>query len=72
MTIPINNALIIPQKATYEIQDKIYVYVVDKNNVVKSRNITIKNKLPDLYVVDRGLSENDKILARRCSECKRR
>ena len=61
MTIPITNGLIIPQKATYELQDKIYVYVVDKNNVVKSRSITIKNVLPDLYVVD-GLSENDKIL----------
>ena len=61
MTIPISNALIIPQKSTYELQDKIYVYVLDKNNVVKSRNITIKNVLPDLYVVD-GLSENDKIL----------
>jgi membrane fusion protein (multidrug efflux system) len=61
MTIPITNGLIIPQKATYELQDKIYVYVVDKNNVVKSRSITIKNVLPDLYVVE-GLSENDKIL----------
>jgi membrane fusion protein (multidrug efflux system) len=27
MTIPITNGLIIPQKATYELQDKIYVYV---------------------------------------------
>jgi membrane fusion protein (multidrug efflux system) len=61
MTIPVNNALIIPQKATYELQDKVYVFVVDKNNIVKSRNITIKNVLPDLYVVD-GLSEDDKIL----------
>jgi len=61
MTIPITNGLIIPQKATYELQDKIYVYVVDKNNIVKSRSITVKNVLPDLYVVD-GLSENDKIL----------
>ena len=61
MTIPITNALIIPQKATYELQDKIYVYVVDKNNVVKSRCITIKNVFPDLYVVE-GLAESDKIL----------
>ena len=35
MTVPLHNALIIPQKATYEIQDKIYVFVVDKNNVVQ-------------------------------------
>ena len=62
MIVPVSNALIIPQKATYEIQDKIYVYVVDQSNVVKSRNITIQNRLPDLYIVSSGLSENDKIL----------
>lgn len=62
MTMPLKNALIIPQKATYEIQDKLYVFVVDKNNVVKSRNITIKGSLPDLYVIDSGLSAGDKIV----------
>ncbi len=62
MTVPVRNALIIPQKATYELQDKIYVFVVDKDNKVKSRNITIKNRLSNLYVVDSGLDENDKIL----------
>ena len=62
MTVPVNNALIIPQKTTYEIQDKIYVFVVDKNNVVKSREITIAGAMPDLYVVKKGLSADDKIL----------
>jgi membrane fusion protein (multidrug efflux system) len=62
MTVPLRNALIIPQKATYEIQDKVYVFVVDKNNVVKSRNITINNQMPDLYEVSGGLSEHEKIL----------
>jgi membrane fusion protein (multidrug efflux system) len=62
MTVPLHNVLVIPQKATYEIQDRFYVFVVDKNGVVKSRNITISNEMPDLYVVSGGLSENDKIL----------
>jgi membrane fusion protein (multidrug efflux system) len=62
MTIPLKNALVIPQKATYEIQDKIYVFVVDKNNRLKSREITIKGELPDLYVIDSGINVNDKIL----------
>lgn len=62
MTVPLHNVLVIPQKATYEIQDKIYVFVVDKNNLVKSRNITVTNRMPDLYVVGSGLSESDKIL----------
>jgi membrane fusion protein (multidrug efflux system) len=62
MTIPVTKALIIPQKATYEIQDKKFVFVVDKNNVVRSKNITINGEMPDLYVVGSGLSENDRIL----------
>lgn len=62
MTVPLHDALLIPQKATYEIQDKIYVFVVDKDNLIKSRNITISNKMPDLYVVGSGLSEDERIL----------
>jgi len=62
MVVPVHNALIIPQKATYEIQEKVYVFVVDKNGVVKSRNITVSSDLPDLYVVGSGLSEGDRIL----------
>ena len=62
MTVPLKNALVIPQKATYEIQDKVYVFVVDKNNAVHSKNITISSEMPDLYVVGSGLAVTDKIL----------
>ncbi len=62
LTVNLQNALVIPQEASFEIQDKIYVYVVDQNNIVRSRNISIKQKLPNLYVIESGLSPNDKIL----------
>lgn len=62
MTMPLRNALIIPQKATYEIQDKLYVFVVGKNNVIKSKNITIAGRMADLFVVESGLSGNERIL----------
>lgn len=62
MIVPLRNAVIIPQKATYEILEKKYVFVVDKNNVVHSREITIASEMPDLYVIKDGLSENEKIL----------
>jgi len=62
MKVDLKNALIIPQKATFEIQDKIYVYVLDENNVLKSRNINVKQSLPNLYVIGSGLQPNDKIL----------
>ena len=62
LTVDLKNSLVIPQKATYEIQDKIYVFLVDANNIVKSRGITIKQKFSNLYVIESGLSVNDKIL----------
>jgi len=62
MNVPLKNAIVIPQKATYEIQDKKYVFVVGKDNKVSSREITITGEIPDLYVIRTGLSENDKIL----------
>lgn len=62
MLVPLKNALVIPQKATYEIQDKHYVFVIDHNNQLKSRNITIGAELPDLYLLSDGLKVSDKIL----------
>lgn len=62
MIVPLKNAIVIPQKATYEIQDKKYVFVIDKNNKVNSREITITGEIPDLYVIRTGLADTDKIL----------
>jgi membrane fusion protein, multidrug efflux system len=62
VTIPLKNAMLIPQKSTFEVLDKIYVYVLDKNNVLHSRNITIAAEMPHLYAVSSGLQIGDKIL----------
>lgn len=59
---PINDGLIIPQKATFEVLDKKYVYVIDAANRVHSREITLAAEMPDVYVVAQGLKEGDKIL----------
>lgn len=62
VTSELKNALLIPQKATYEILDKKYVFVIDKNNVVHQRQITIAHELTHIYAVRSGLKEGDKIL----------
>ena len=62
MTVPLKNALIIPQKATFEVLEKKYVYVVDKNNVVRSREVGIASEMPHIFVVSSGLKKDDKIL----------
>ncbi len=58
----LKDALIIPQKATFEVLDKKYVFVVDKDNHVKTREITIAADMEDLYVVKSGLADNERIL----------
>jgi membrane fusion protein (multidrug efflux system) len=62
MKIPVKNAIIIPQKATVEILDKKYVYVVGEDKKVKLRPITISAEMADLFVVGEGLTAQDKIL----------
>jgi membrane fusion protein (multidrug efflux system) len=62
MRIPIPNALLIPQKGTFDVLDNKFVYVVDDKNVIHSRRITVSAELPQVFVVSDGLSENEKIL----------
>jgi membrane fusion protein, multidrug efflux system len=62
VTAPLKNALIIPQKATFEVLEKRYVFVVGKDNVVKQREITIGSEMPDIYIVKAGLDENERIM----------
>ncbi len=57
------NAIIIPQKATYEIQDKKYVYVVGKDNKVKNTEITVLPQNDGTnYVVTSGLKVGDRLV----------
>ena len=63
MPIHLKNAIIIPQKSTFDVLDKKYVYVVDEHNVLKARQITVSHEMSHLYVVESGLGPKDKILA---------
>jgi membrane fusion protein (multidrug efflux system) len=63
MPVALKGAIIIPQKATFDVLDKKYVYVVDEKNVLQARQITIAQEIPHLYIVASGLSTKDKILA---------
>ncbi len=62
MSVPLPDALLIPQKATFDVLDKKFVFVIDEKNVVHSRPITVAAELPQLYAVKSGLLEGDKIL----------
>jgi membrane fusion protein (multidrug efflux system) len=58
----LNNAVVIPQRATYEILEKRYVYVVGKDNVVRQREITVQHELDDIFVIKSGLTVEDRIV----------
>ncbi len=58
----LKNAMLIPQKSTFEIQDKVYVLVLNKDNVLRQRNIVPKMRFTDFYAVESGLNKADKII----------
>lgn len=58
----VTNALVIPQKATYEVLDKKFVYVIDDKGAVQPREIVIEREVPHLFIVKSGLTEQDTIL----------
>lgn len=62
MNIPMKNALIIPQQATYEIQDRKYVFVADARGYVHARLIKVAFEKQDVFVISQGLTTHDKIL----------
>ncbi|MDR0619071.1 MAG: efflux RND transporter periplasmic adaptor subunit [Bacteroidales bacterium] len=59
-----DSAIVIPQKATFEIQDRKFVYTVTDSSTVVSRPITV-NPMEDgdVYVVMDGLKVGEKIVA---------
>ena len=65
IVIPVrdSSAIQVPQKATYEIQDKRFVYVVGKDNKVKNTEITVLSQNDGTnYVVTSGLKVGDRIV----------
>ena len=58
----LKNALLIPQRATFELLDKRYVWIVDKNDIAHQTAITVKHELEDIFIIGSGLDVKDKIV----------
>ena len=56
------DAIVIPQRATHEVLDKRYVFVVDKDHVAHDREIVVESEAEDLFVVGHGVEVGDKIV----------
>ena len=59
---PMKNALVIPQRATFDLLDKRYVWVVGEDHVAHQTLITTAHELEDIFVVSSGLKPSDKIV----------
>lgn len=58
----LKNALVIPQKCTFEVQHKTCVYMLNADNSIQLRSIDTKLRLPNHYVIDSGLLPTDRII----------
>ena len=56
------DAIVIPQRATFEASDKRCVYVVDKDGLAHRREIAIRAETDELFVIERGLDVGERIV----------
>ncbi|WP_417854009.1 efflux RND transporter periplasmic adaptor subunit [Xanthomarina gelatinilytica] len=58
------NALVVPQSATYEQQGQTYVYTVGEGNAATSTLITVEDKTDLFYIVNSGVKTGDLIVVK--------
>jgi len=58
----LGNTIIIPQEATFEIQDKTFVYSLADSNKIITKPITISGRTTNYYYVSNGLNAGEKIV----------
>ncbi len=61
----IKQAVIVPQKSTFEILDKRFIYVVDKTGVIHEREIKVAREAPNIYIVASGITPDEMFLLER-------
>jgi membrane fusion protein (multidrug efflux system) len=53
---------VIPQEATYELQDKMFVFVLGDSNKVVNTSVQVAARAGNYYLVDNGIKAGDKIV----------
>ena len=57
-----SNTLVVPIEATFEVQDKVFVFAVGDSNKVASKPITVSGKTTNYYFVTDGVKAGEKIV----------
>ena len=58
----VKDAVLVPQKATFEVLDHHYILVVGKDDVVTQQRILISEEIEDLFLVSSGVTDKDRIV----------
>lgn len=56
------SSLVVPQEATFEIQDKVFVFTLADSNKVVSKPLAISGKTANYYFVSSGVTAGEKIV----------
>jgi membrane fusion protein, multidrug efflux system len=62
VSIRVRDALMVPQRSTFEIQEHVYLYVLDQNDIAHARRIEPRLRLKDAFVVNAGLTAQDRFV----------
>src|SRR5258708_34811093 len=58
----LGNSIVIPQEATFELQDKVFVFAVADSNKVASKPLTIGGTSGNYYLVQSGVNQGERIV----------
>src|SRR5258706_4678632 len=58
----LGGTIVIPQEATFELQDKIFVFAVGDSNKVASKPLTITGTSGNYYLVEKGVNPGERIV----------
>ena len=62
METHLKDVLLIPQKATFEVLDHRYVYVVGPDSIARATRVEVGPELQHLFVITEGLRKEDRFL----------
>jgi RND family efflux transporter MFP subunit len=57
-----NNALLVPQRAVLQIQGRYQIAVVNPDNKVAIRNVTVGERIGSLWLIDSGIAPGDRVV----------
>ncbi len=58
----VKDAILVPQKATFEVLDHHYILVIGQDDVVTQQRIQISEEIEDLFLVSSGVTDKDRIV----------